>query len=354
MEKICFFGNALLDFSASCSNAMLKNYGLRVDENCEYTARQSGLIEELQKLEDLVVTPGGSAQNSARVTQWLLRPILGDSRVGFVGCVGKDHFGQLLAEKVTSVGVKTFYDVNDTELTGITAGLVTQDNKRTLCARIGAATKFNACYLKTPLLENIMRNCDVIYVEGFFVPHNSNLVMELAKFATENGKMFGFNLSARYVCQDHLNALKRIIPHVDILFGNDQEMTALAKQVDGSVKDLKEIATLLAGCNHFPTLKSSRTVIITCGPDPVIVCEKNSPILEFPVKKVDHIRDTIGAGDSFVGGYFASLIVGEKDIGEHVKFAIEIARNSLENRGCSFPPNPNKNLINLLKNFLKP
>lgn len=351
MEKICYVGNALLDFSGTCSYATLKKYGLEIDENCEYTERQSGLIEEIQSLDDLVVTPGGSAQNSARVTQWLLKPIMGDKVVSFIGCVGGDEFGELLADKLQSIGVKTLYHIHETEPTGITAGLVTEDDKRTLCAKLGAANSFNLRHLRTPEVENVLKNCRILYVEGYFLSHSKTAVIEVAKHANSRGKTFAFNLSAQYICENHANDLKEIIPRVDILFGNEMEMKTLAVQIESSLSDPKSIVKFLANTDYFSLPKSGRTVIMTRGPDSVFVCKTNFSALEFSVKKVEDIEDTIGAGDAFVAGYLASLIVGPKRIDDHINFAIEIARTIIVHRGCTFPEHPNKNLINLLKNF---
>lgn len=47
---------------------------------------------------------GGSAQNTARVMQWLLSE---PGLIAFVGSIGKDEYGKQLSEMVANDGVDT-------------------------------------------------------------------------------------------------------------------------------------------------------------------------------------------------------------------------------------------------------
>lgn len=69
------------------------------------------------------------------------------------------------------------------------------------------------------------------YVEGFFLntassPHN---LLHIAEHACQYDKLFCFNLNAPYVCSTYHNYVMRLIPFVNFLFGNDDDILALAK-----------------------------------------------------------------------------------------------------------------------------
>lgn len=65
--------------------------------------------------------PGGAAQNSLRVAQWILNA---PNRTVFFGAVGKDQYGDLLASKAKEAGVNVHYQINETVKTGTCAALI--------------------------------------------------------------------------------------------------------------------------------------------------------------------------------------------------------------------------------------
>lgn len=77
-------------------------------------------------------------------------------------------------------------------------------------------------------------------------------------------------------------------------------------KVRGWDADLPEIAKKIAALPKA-SKRLERTVIITQGPNPIIVSYKGS-CLRYPVPTLQTIKDTTGAGDSFVGGFLAKLI----------------------------------------------
>merc|ERR1712217_156552 len=99
------------------------------------------------------------------------------------------------------------------------------------------------------------------------------------------------------------------MPHVDYLFGNETEALTWAETEGWETTDIKFIATRLS---LIPSAKGSkRTVVITQGCDPTIVCV-NGQVTEHPILKLpkEKLVDTNGAGDSYVGGFLAGLVKG--------------------------------------------
>jgi len=80
-----------------------------------------------------------------------------------------------------------------------------------------------------------------------------------------------------------------------------------------------------------------RTVVITQGCDPTIVCIKGEvttyPILQLPKHK---LVDTNGAGDAYVGGFLSGL-VHEKDMDYCCQAGAYAASVIVQRSGCTFP-----------------
>merc|ERR1711890_170547 len=99
---------------------------------------------------------------------------------------------------------------------------------------------------------------------------------------------------------------------VDYLFCNETEAATFAETEGWETTDLKFIATRLS---LIPMAKEGkRTVVITQGADPTIVCI-NGQVTEYPISALpkEKLVDTNGAGDAYVGGFLAALVKG-KDI----------------------------------------
>ncbi len=67
-------------------------------------------------------------------------------------------------------------------------------------------------------------------------------------------------------------------------------------------------------------------------------CFKGDEIKQYPVPKLDDdkILDTNGAGDAFVGGFFAQYLKGES-IEKCIDCGIWISQIVIQRSGCTFP-----------------
>lgn len=61
-------------------------------------------------------------------------------------------------------------------------------------------------------------------------------------------------------------------------------------------------------------------------------------VVQYPVEPLaeEKIVDTNGAGDAFVGGFFAKLYEG-KEMAECVNAGIALSREIVQRSGCTFP-----------------
>jgi adenosine kinase len=104
---------------------------------------------------------------------------------------------------------------------------------------------------------------------------------------------------------------------------------------------MKEISKLIS--NKDCKRKEGRTVIITQGKDNVLVSTTSSDeIKEFEVTQLEDEKlvDTNGAGDAFVGGFFAQL-VRKQPLETCIRSAIYAATEVIQLSGCAFPKSNN-------------
>ena len=157
-----------------------------------------------------------------------------------------------------------------------------------------------------------------IYTTGFFLDSNFAAFRMVCDYACKYNKPLGFNLSAPYVIGLYKDELQEAIKHADFVFCNEDEGSAFAKQNGLKANNRRGIALKIAKMEKYNMKRPSRTVVVTQGPEPTIVVSViHEPVTivqiqEIPVPKVNNkvICDTNGAGDSFVGAFFAELVRG--------------------------------------------
>lgn len=330
-------GNPLLDICAVVDKDFLDKYSLKPNDQILAEAKHKELFEELVKKFKVEYHAGGATQNSIKIAQWMIQE---PHKVGtFFGCIGKDKFGEILKEKAEEVHVDAHYYEQDEEPTGTCAACITGDN-RSLVANLAAAN----CYKKDKHLDleenwKLVEKAKVYYIAGFFLTVSLESILKVAKHASENNKLFCMNLSAPFICQFFKDNLMQVMPYVDVLFGNETEAAAFAKEQDFDTKDIKEIARK-AQALPKDNKKRQRVVVITQGKDETVMAQSDK-IETFPVVKTDpkYIVDTNGAGDAFVGGFLSEL-VQEKPLDQCVKAAHYAANVIIQRAGCSFPEKP--------------
>ncbi|CAG2118174.1 unnamed protein product, partial [Medioppia subpectinata] len=233
-------------------------------------------------------------------------------------------------------GVNFVAMVDQTTGTGTSACLIS-DKSRALVAYLGASQNIRIGHLLNNY--NYVEKARYFYTSGYHVGIDPESIMNLAHHAHKApGKLFCLNLSAPYISQKLSKPLLELYPYVDILFGNEAEVQAFAALNGWQTNDVKEMTRLAADmpCRR-PT---GRTVVITQGIDAVLVASTgHREVWEFPVPVVpeSEIVDTIGAGDAFVGGYFAQL-VRQKPVDTCVRSGVYAAQQVIRQIGCQFPP----------------
>ncbi|XP_072484208.1 adenosine kinase isoform X2 [Notamacropus eugenii] len=391
LENILFgMGNPLLDISAVVDKNFLDKYGLKPNDQILAEEKHKELFEELVKKFKVDYHAGGSTQNSIKVAQVSLKSprlccsvasaapeFVGSSSlwaVGlelayvylstppswllprinllfewmiqkpfkaatFFGCIGMDKFGEILKKKAAEAHVDAHYYEQNEQPTGTCAACITGDN-RSLVANLAAAN----CYKKEKHLDleknwKLVEKAKVYYIAGFFLTVSPESILKIARQASESNKIFTLNLSAPFISQFFKEPLMKVMPYVDILFGNETEAATFAREQGFETEEIKEIARKAQALPKV-NLKRQRVVIFTQGKDDTIMATANE-VSVFPVLDQDQseIVDTNGAGDAFVGG-FLSQLVADRPLTECIRAGHYAASIIIKRSGCTFPEKP--------------
>merc|ERR1712146_38791 len=159
---------------------------------------------------------------------------------------------------------------------------------------------------------SLVEGAKIIYSAGFFITVCPDAMRAACAEAAKHDGIYCVNLSAPFLMMvPPFKALYvELMPQVDFLFGNETEAQTWADSEGWDTKDVEFIAMRLS---LIPTTKNrKRTVVITQGADPTIVC-CNGRITKYPILALpnDKLIDTNGAGDAYVGGFLAALSKGQ-------------------------------------------
>ncbi|KAF2197787.1 Ribokinase-like protein [Delitschia confertaspora ATCC 74209] len=334
-ELLCL-ENPLLDIQGVGDEKLLEKYELKANDAILAEEKHMGLYEDLIQNHDAKLIAGGAAQNTARGAQYILPA---DSVV-YIGCIGKDQYGQTLRDICAKAGVRTEYRIDEEQPTG-RCGVVITGHNRSLCTDLAAANCYKLDHLKSPEIWKLAENAKVFYVGGFHLTVCVPAILALAEEAAAKNKLFIMNLSAPFIPQFFKDQLDQVAPYWDILIGNETEALAYAESHNLGTTDIKEIATAIAKLPKKNT-QTPRKVIITQGlEDTIAVVAKpdgSVEIKEVPVHAIEKekINDTNGAGDAFAGGFVAGIVQG-KPLETAIDMGQWLARLSIQELGPSFP-----------------
>merc|ERR1712007_215035 len=192
-------------------------------------------------------------------------------------------------------------------------------------------------HCKEPANWQVIQSAKIVYSAGFFATVSPDAIKAVSEEKAQDGGIYCMNLSAPFLMQvpPFKAVFVETMPYVDFLFGNETEALTWAETEGWDTTDIKFIATRLS---LLPSAKDKkRTVVITQGCDPTIVCI-NGHVTKHPVIVLpkERLVDTNGAGDSYVGGFLAGMIDG-LPIDRCCKKGAYAASVIVQRSGCTFP-----------------
>lgn len=281
--QVVAVGNAIVDVLAPTPNEVITAHGL-----VKGTMRlvESAEAEELYA----AMGPGTEMSGGAAANTAVGVALLGGS-AHFVGKVADDQLGKVFTHDIRAVGVGFDTPPAQEGSTGRCLVMVTPDAQRTMSTSLGVAGDL----APEDLDESLLRSAAWVFLEGYFwdPPSARAALMASARLAQK----VAFSLSDPLLVQRHHQDLWDFCgEHVDLLFGNEEEVLAL-----GGSPDLAEaVAKVSPLCETLVVTRSEKGSMVV-GPEGEV---------EVPAAPVDAVVDTTGAGDLYAAGFLVGLCRG--------------------------------------------
>ena len=173
--------------------------------------------------------------------------------------------------------------------------MVTPDAQRSMCTYLGA------CVELTPddIDEALVARSKITYLEGYLYdpPEAKRAFEKAARLAAEAGNKVSLSLSDAFCVERYRQEFQDLVEaHVDILFANESEITALyeTETFDEALQIVRQKCELAA------LTRSEAGSVVVAGPEVHVV----------DTEPVDRLVDTTGAGDLYAAGFLYGFANG--------------------------------------------
>ena len=322
-------GNALVDSVCLVTEKFLKDNDIEkglmtlVDDK-----KQMSIIEKIKGSEPFIQS-GGSVTNSI----YTLSQLGGSGYLSFL--ISDDNYGKLFLEDINKSGISTgeenFYIKPG--ITGSCLVLTTPDAERTMNTCLAISAEYSSDNIN---FEDLALS-KYLYIEGYLV--TSEIAMEAIEksisFSRKNNVKIALTFSDLSMVKYFRNNFEKILKEkIDLLFCNKDEAETFTGE-----KNFKKC------CDKM--LSYSDLVIITMGSEGSVILSKSNDLIKIQPFEANAI-DTVGAGDTFAGGFLYGINNG-LDFEKSGKLASALSSKVVTKLG----PRLEKNIIDNIKNSMR-
>ena len=274
-------GNALVDVLSHADDDLIERLGVHKGG---MTLVDEGRAAELYEVMGPgVEVSGGSAANT------IVGVASFGGRARYLGKVRDDLLGSVFAHDLRATGVR--YDTPPAAAgpaTGCCLIMVTPDAQRTMSTYLGASARFGP----DDVDPEVVASGSVLYLEGYLFdePEAQEAFRVAAGYAHDAGRTVSVTLSDSFCVERHRDAFLDLVQrHVDLVFANEAEITALfrADDFDVAVEGVRRHGAIAA-----LTRSERGSVVVT-----------EDEVIEVAAHPVDQLVDTTGAGDLYAAGF---------------------------------------------------
>jgi len=281
--KILGIGNAIVDVICKVEDNFITQNNL-TKSTMKLFFDENEFKKLLTNLEIEKTMSGGSVANSIVGLSQL------GNKVGFIGKVSDDNFGDQYEKGLKKENVEYFYSKKKEELpTGTCLILVTPDSERTMCTFLGTAGKIN----ESDVSSEAIKKSEIIFLEGYLWDEGNP--KKAFDKAINNANKVAMSLSDLFCVERHKPHFLNLVKNkLDITFANEQEITSLI-----GAKNFSEIINFSKQLNKL--------IIVTRGEKGAVAVNGNE-VIENSIQKNLDIIDLTGAGDLFAAGFLHGYI----------------------------------------------
>lgn len=271
----------------------------------------------------------------------------------FLTKLGDDPFGDYIIEVLDDAGIDTSNIARDQE--GETAlafvSLAADGNRDFKFYRKNSA---DLCYSVEDIPNDVLNDCGMIHFCSVDLVESPMKAahQKLIEMAMEQNVMVSFDPNLRFSLWDDLGQLKKTVreflPYADIIKISDEEL----EFITGYTKIEEAAAQLLNG--------RAKYVIYTKGKDGAEIHTKDD-VIKASGYSVE-VRDTTGAGDSFIGAFIYCILndevqdlnaVKKEKLQEYLDFANAYAANTTTKEGALAAMADNAEIREWIEQFKK-
>jgi sugar/nucleoside kinase (ribokinase family) len=280
-------GNAIVDIIAHAEDGFLAAQSMAkggmalIDE-----ARAESLYRAIGPA---IEASGGSAANTIAGIASL------GGRAGYIGKVRDDGLGTVFRHDMIATGARfTTAPATTGPSTARCIILVTPDAQRTMNTYLGACVDLGP----EDVDAELVLSAEVTYLEGYLYdpPRAKEAFHQAAEIAHAAGRKVALSLSDAFCVERYRDAFLELVRHhVDILFANEAEITALFRSdFDAAVAQIQGL------CGIAALTRSEKGSVIVSEGGPIAV----------PAASATRVVDTTGAGDLYAAGFLHGLTTG--------------------------------------------
>jgi sugar/nucleoside kinase (ribokinase family) len=303
-------GNAIVDVVAPVPDSFITHHDLRKGGMALIDAGEADRLYAAMPAGN--ESSGGSLANSCAVAAML------GARVAYIGRVADDELGGVFRHDIQAARVHfPTAPLVGAAPTARCLILVTPDGQRTMNTFLGACVSLGPDEIDPELVGDAA----VTYLEGYLFdpPAAQAAFYKAAEAAHAAGRRVALSLSDAFCVDRHREAFRDLVRgHVDILFANETEITALYEtntweEAVWAVRAEVELAALTRGGDGSTIVSRAERVEIA------------------PV--ATEVVDTTGAGDAYAAGFLAAHTAG-KSLAEAGALASQAAALAIAQYGA--------------------
>lgn len=285
-------GNALVDALAATSDAFLdaQDAAHGMKRGSMNLIDQPRAIELYNAMENARQVSGGSAANTMAAFASL------GGKGAYIGKVADDALGKVFGADMNNIGTHfNTAPLVDGPETGRCMIFVAPDGGRTMNTFLGAAVELTPADID----EDLIADSAVTYMEGYLYdpPLAMQAFQKAATIAHRAGRKVSLSLSDPFCVARHRDDFLDLVDnHVDILFGNEEEIMSLYQ-----VNDWNDIPALV---------KDKCEIVVLTRSEKGSVIFKDGETFEISAAPVAKVVDTTGAGDAYAAGFLFGYTQG--------------------------------------------